>query len=62
MDKDGTEGKFSAKAKKAGKSTHSYALSVIKQYKGKEGLSVGDARLLKQAVLSENFRKMREKK
>ena len=62
MEKDKTEGKFSDKAKKAGKSTHAYALEVIKKYKGKDNLTEPQKRLLKQAVLSENFRKMRSKK
>ncbi len=62
MEKDKTEGTFSAKAKRAGKTTHAYALEVIKKYKGKEDLTEPQKRLLKQAVLSENFRKMRAKK
>jgi len=61
MKKDGTEGTFSAKAKKAGKTTHQYALEVIKKYKGKNNTPAQE-HLLKQAVLSENFRNMREKK
>jgi hypothetical protein len=62
MEKDNTEGTFSAKAKRAGKTTHAYAVEVIKKYKGKDGLTEPQKRLLKQAVLSENFRKMRAKK
>jgi len=62
MDKDNTEGSFSAKAKRAKKTTHMYALEVIKKYKGKDNLTEPQKRLLKQAVLSENFRKMRNKK
>jgi hypothetical protein len=62
MEKDNTEGTFSAKAKRSGKTTHAYALEVIKKYKGKDGLTEPQKRLLKQAVLSENFRKMRAKK
>jgi len=61
MKKDKTEGSFSAKAKKANKTTHAYALEVIKKYKGKKNTDAQN-RLLKQAVLSENFRAMREKK
>ena len=61
MKEDNTEGSFSAKAKKAGKSTHDYAMEVIKKYKGKDNTAAQE-RLLKQAVLALNFEKMRKKK
>ena len=61
MKKDGTEGAFSAKAKRAGKSTHAYALEVVKKYKGKDN-TPAQSKLLKQAVLALNFEKMADKK
>ena len=62
MEKDGTEGSFSAKAKRAGKSTHAYAMEVVKKYKGKDGNTKAQEHLLKQAVLALNFEKMRKGK
>ena len=61
MKKDGTEGSFSAKAKRAGKTTHAYAVAVVAKYKGKKNTDAQE-RLLKQAVLALNFEKMRKKK
>ena len=58
IERRGTEGKFSDKAKRAGKSTHDYAMEVVKKYKGKEGLTKAQETLLKQAVLALNFEKM----
>ena len=62
MEKDKTEGKFSDKAKRNKMTTHAYALEVIKKYKGKPNLTDPQEKLLKQAVLSETFRKMRLKR
>lgn len=62
MKKDKTEGSFSAKAKRAGKSTQAYANEVVKKYKGKPNLTDAQDKLLKQAVLALNFAKMRKKK
>ena len=59
MDKDGTEGSFTRAAKKAGKSVHDYAIEVRDKYKGKEGLTEAQKRLLRRAVLALNFEKMR---
>ncbi len=53
-------GAFSAKAKKAGKSTSAYATEVIKKLKGKKN-TPAQARTLKQAVLAKTFKKYRPK-
>ena len=54
-------GIFSAKAKKAGKSTSAYATEVVKKLKGKTK-TAADRRLLKQATLAKTFAKYRPKK
>jgi len=57
----GTEGVFTAKAKKHGMSVHEYARKVVKELKGKEGMSKSEETLLKQAVLALNFEKIARK-
>ena len=61
MEKDGTEGSFTRAAKKAGKSVHAYAIEVRSKYKGKDGLTEAQKRLLRRAVLALNFEKMAKK-
>jgi len=59
IEKRGTEGAFTAEAKRHGKSVKAYAEYVIKKYKGKKGLSKTELRTLRRAVLARNFEKMR---
>ena len=53
MEKKGTEGKFSAKAEKAGMTTLAYANKVIKELKGKTHTAT-QKKLLAQAVFAKN--------
>ena len=61
MERRGTEGVFSEKAKRAGKSVKTYAIFVVAKYKGKPNLTEPQKTLLRQAVLALNFEKMRKK-
>ena len=54
------KGAFSAKAKRAGKSTGQFANETIKRLKGKTKTEA-QRRLLKQAVLAKTFSKYRKK-
>jgi len=54
-------GAFSAKAKRAGKSTGAYANDVVNRLKGKTKTEA-QRRLLRQAVLAKTFSKLRPKK
>jgi hypothetical protein len=49
------EGKFSAKAKRAGMSTKAYANKVVKQLKGKTDGNAAKKKLLRQAVLAKTL-------
>ena len=59
IEQKGTEGVFSAAAKKHGMTTPKYAAKVIKELKGKKGLTDTEKTLLKRAVLARTFSKMR---
>ena len=61
MDKKGTEGKFTAKAKRAGKSVSVYSKEVVNRLKGKKN-TAAQATLLKQAVFAKNTQKFRKNK
>jgi len=54
------EGKFTASAKRAGKSVQGYATEVIKKYKGKKGLTDPQKTLLKRAVFAKNASKWKK--
>jgi len=50
-------GKFTASAKKAGKSVQGFATDVIKKLKGKDNLTATQKTLLKRAVFAKNAKK-----
>ena len=56
MTKAGTEGSFTAKAKRAGKSTQVYAKAVVKKYKGKPK-TPAQLKLFRQALFARNVTK-----
>ena len=56
MERSGTEGSFTAKAKRAGKSTQAYATAVIRKYKGKPK-TAAQMKLFRQALFARNVTK-----
>jgi len=54
------EGKFTASAKRAGKSVQGFATDVIKKYKGKKNLTEPQKTLLKRAVFAKNASKWKK--
>tara|TARA_R110002096_G_scaffold261701_1_gene455299 strand:- start:431 stop:667 length:237 start_codon:yes stop_codon:yes gene_type:complete len=62
MDKDKTVGAFTRQAKRAGMSVQAYARKVIKELKGKKGLSVAQKTLLKRAVLARTYKRIAKKR
>ena len=58
MEEKGTEGKFSAKAKRAGMSVKKYADKVIKDLKGKTNGDKSKVKLLRQAIFARNMMKI----
>jgi hypothetical protein len=54
------EGKFTASAKRAGKSVQAYATEVIRKYKGKKGLTEAQKTLLRRAVFAKNASKWKK--
>ena len=61
MEKRGTEGIFSRAAKRKGMSVHDYAMMVVKDLKGKSGLTASQKTLLRRAVLALNYQKIAKK-
>ena len=59
MQKEGTEGKFTEKAKRAGKSVSAYANDIIAKYKGKTK-TPAQLKLLREAVFAKNAQKFRK--
>ena len=59
MQKEGTEGKFTEKARRAGKSVSAYANEVITKYKGKTK-TPAQLKLLREAVFAKNAQKFRK--
>jgi len=54
------EGKFTAQAKRAGKSVQAYATEVIRKYKGKENATAAQKTLLRRAVFAKNAAKWKK--
>ena len=57
MEKEGTVGTFTEKAKRKGKSVQAYANEVIKKYKGKTK-NAAELKLLRQAGYAKNAKKI----
>ena len=62
MEKNKTVGAFTRQAKRAGMGVQAYARKVIRELKGKKGLSASQKTLLKRAVLARTYGKMAKKK
>lgn len=58
MEAKGTEGSFSAAARRHKMSTQAYAAKVIKDLKGKKNLTKRESTLLKRAVFARNMKKI----
>ncbi len=58
--KKANRGKFTASAKKAGKSVQGHATDVIKKYKGKKKLTEAQKTQLKRAVFAKNAKKWKK--
>tara|TARA_R110000824_G_scaffold28034_1_gene94562 strand:+ start:176 stop:406 length:231 start_codon:yes stop_codon:yes gene_type:complete len=62
MEKNKTVGAFTRQARRANMGVQAYARKVIREWKGKKGLTAAQKKLLKRAVLARTYGRMAKKK